>query len=389
MGHREEKSVGMRIWDILPALFGAFNWREETCYSPALKQLLGTGKRRLCLVLIDGMGQQLLSARRGHIPFMRPYLSQLLEVLGQPLKTCVPSTTVAALTSLHTGLSPAKTGMLGYQCWDDDAGRVLNLITFEGFKRPAQSWCDYPTFFTYATKAGLQSRALVPPDFVGSTLSEITLRDADFKVSTELSKRASDALQAFKQGVDYVYLYWSGLDHWGHNLGWSHPRWIQELESIDRFLSDLHSCLPGDVALVVTADHGMVNVSVDTTVDIAKSGLASQVEAVSGEPRALHIRLREECLEDHPSGNRTRSAPKASVTSKWQEYVGKRGQVVSDYRPVYGDILLPERIGDFTIFAKGNYQFVDTRFHNPSVLEMVGVHGALTPQEMEIPLIIA
>lgn len=388
MGHREEKSVGMRIWDILPALFGAFNWREETCYSPALKQLLGTGKRRLCLVVIDGMGQQLLSARRGHIPFMRPYLSQLPEVLGKPLKTCVPSTTVAALTSLHTGLSPAKTGMLGYQCWDEDAGRVLNLITFEGFKRPAQSWCDYPTFFTYATKAGLQSRALVPPDFVGSTLSEITLRDADFKVSTELSKRASDALQAFKQGVDYVYLYWSGLDHWGHNLGWSHPRWIQELESIDRFLSDLHSCLPGDVALVVTADHGMVNVSVDTTVDIAKSGLASQVEAVSGEPRALHIRLKEECLEAHPSGNRTRSAPKASVTSKWQEYVGKRGQVVSDYRPVYGDILLPERIGDFTIFAKGNYQFVDTRFHNPSVLEMVGVHGALTPQEMEIPLII-
>ena len=76
MGHREEKSVGMRIWDILPGLFGAFNWREETCYSPALKQLLGTGKRRLCLVVIDGMGQQLLSARRGHIPFMRPYLSQ-------------------------------------------------------------------------------------------------------------------------------------------------------------------------------------------------------------------------------------------------------------------------------------------------------------------------
>ena len=142
MGHREEKSVGMRIWDILPGLFGAFNWREETCYSPALKQLLGMGKRRLCLVVIDGMGQQLLSARRGHIPFMRPYLSQLPEVLGQALKTCVPSTTVAALTSLHTGLSPAKTGMLGYQCWDEDAGRVLNLITFEGFKRPAQSWCD-------------------------------------------------------------------------------------------------------------------------------------------------------------------------------------------------------------------------------------------------------
>lgn len=389
MGHREKTTTGMRIWDILPTLFGALNWREETDFSGALRPLIGKNKRRLCLVVIDGMGQQLLLSRRGHLPFMRRYLTQTPDALGQTLRTCVPSTTVAALTSLHTGLSPAQTGMLGYQCWDPVARRVLNLITFEGYERPAKSWCEQPTHFTYARNSGLESLALVPPDFVGSKLSDITLRDANLKVSTKLSERCAQAATAFKQGADYVYLYWSQLDHWGHNLGWSHPRWLQELEAIDRALSELRAQLPPDVLMAITADHGMVNVTDASTVDIADSELASQVAAISGEPRALHVHLKEKYLGDNPTGNRTRKAPDALVLVQWQKLVAGRGQIIADYHQIYGDISDPDRIGDFTIFAKENYQFVDSRFHSRGVLQMVGVHGSLTPAEMEIPLILA
>lgn len=388
MGHRGKTTTGMRIWDILPTLFGALNWREETDFSGALRPLIGENRRRLCLVVIDGMGQQLLLSRRGHLPFMRRYLTQTPDALGQTLLSCVPSTTVAALTSLHTGLSPAQTGMLGYQCWDPAARRVLNLITFEGYGRSAQSWCDQPTHFTYARNSGLESLALVPPDFVGSKLSDITLRDANLKVSTQLSERCAQAATAFKQGADYVYLYWSQLDHWGHNLGWSHPRWLQELEAIDRALSELRAQLPPDVLMAITADHGMVNVTDASTVDLADSELASQVAAISGEPRALHVHLKEKYLGEDPAGNRTRNAPNALVLVQWQKLLAGRGQIVADYRQAYGDISEPDRIGDFTIFAKENYQFVDSRFHSRGVLQMVGVHGSLTPAEMEIPLIL-
>ena len=388
MGHREKTAIGMRIWDILPSLFGALDWQEETPFSAGIRQIMGGKKRRLCLVAIDGMGQQLLADRRGHIPFMRPYLTQAEDTWGQPVRTCIPSTTVAALTSLHTGLSPAQTGMLGYQCWDPVAGKVLNLITFEGFKRTASSWCDQQTYFTRAQILGRESLALVPPDFVGSTLSEITLRDANLKVSTDLSQRCAQAAAAFKQGTEYVYLYWSQLDHWGHNLGWSHPRWLQELEAIDRALSELRDRLPQDVLMAITADHGMVNVTPETTFDLATSELASQIAAVSGEPRALHIHLKEQYLGKDPAGNRTRNAPNALVLVQWQKLIAGRGQIVADYRQAYGDISEPDRIGDFTIFAKENYQFVDSRFHNRGVLQMVGVHGSLTPAEMKIPLIL-
>ncbi len=84
MSHREKTATGMRIWDILPSLFGTLNWQEETEFSATLRQIMGEDKRRLCLVAIDGMGQQLLSARRGHIPFMRPYLTQAEDAWGQP-----------------------------------------------------------------------------------------------------------------------------------------------------------------------------------------------------------------------------------------------------------------------------------------------------------------
>ncbi|MDU3275100.1 hypothetical protein, partial [Varibaculum cambriense] len=83
MGHREKTTTGMRIWDILPTLFGALNWREETKFSGELRPLIGENKRRLCLVVIDGMGQQLLLSRRGHLPFMRLYLTQVSDTLGQ------------------------------------------------------------------------------------------------------------------------------------------------------------------------------------------------------------------------------------------------------------------------------------------------------------------
>jgi len=141
--------------------------------------------------------------------------------------------------------------------------------------------------------------------------------------------------------------------------------------------------------MAITADHGMVNVTPETTFDLAISELASQIDAVSGEtPRALHIHLKEQYLGEDPAGNRTRNAPKALVLVQWQKLIGGRGQIIADYREVYGDISEPDRIGDFTIFAKENYQFVDSRFHSSGVLQMVGVHGSLTPAEMEIPLIL-
>src|SRR5580700_2031120 len=60
---------------------------------------------RVCLLVVDGLGWELL---RDH-PAAAPFLSEL-AVTGRPLTAGFPATTVTSLTSLGTGLVPGMAG---------------------------------------------------------------------------------------------------------------------------------------------------------------------------------------------------------------------------------------------------------------------------------------
>ena len=47
------------------------------------------------------------------------------------------------------------------------------------------------------------------------------------------------------------------------------------------------------------------------------------------------------------------------------------------------------RIGDVVCAAVGDWNLVDSRVQPPEVLALIGMHGGLTPDEVEIPLLIA
>ena len=66
------------------------------------------------LVLVDGLGLELLRERLGHASTLRSWLSGSRAGPGPAAVTCAPSTTAAALTTLGTGALPGVTGMVGY-----------------------------------------------------------------------------------------------------------------------------------------------------------------------------------------------------------------------------------------------------------------------------------
>src|SRR5450432_1826477 len=65
---------------------------------------------RVGLLVIDGLGLELLRANQAAAPFLAE-----LAFNSRPLTAGFPSTTVTSLTSIGTGLVPAVHGMLGYQ----------------------------------------------------------------------------------------------------------------------------------------------------------------------------------------------------------------------------------------------------------------------------------
>ena len=79
------------------------------------------GVRRVAILLIDGMGADLVAARRD----VAPYLGGLPE---QTLTAGFPSTTVTSLASLGTGVPAGEHGLVGYLLAVPDHERLMNPL---------------------------------------------------------------------------------------------------------------------------------------------------------------------------------------------------------------------------------------------------------------------
>ena len=78
--------------------------------APSAQNVLGLPPaRRACLLIVDGLGWELL---RGH-PAAAPFLSELARN-SRPITAGFPSTTVTSLGSICTGRPPGQHGILGF-----------------------------------------------------------------------------------------------------------------------------------------------------------------------------------------------------------------------------------------------------------------------------------
>ena len=313
--------------------------------------------RRACVVLVDGLGYAQLTERSGHFPFLRALLPD-----AQVIETVVPSTTAAAITSLGTGCTPGQTGMLGYTVREPGSGRLLNLIRWDQDYLPVERWQRRDTL---AQQLGVPSRLVNRAAFRGA-------RDIS---AEDLSGRVDATIAELRTGsADVVYLYWGEIDHVGHVAGWRSWEWGEEASHTDRELRRLAEELPRGTLVVITADHGMVDVS--ETTDVAQvPQLVRGVELISGEPRAMHLHTSED-----------------GVLERWRDYLGDSAVVVprAEALALYPELdpRFERAIGDVVVFMRGRSVVVDSRTQTPGSMSLVGVHGSLTPEEMLVPVLV-
>lgn len=332
--------------------------------------------QRVCVVLVDGLGHVNLSERAGHAPFLRSLLAD-----GQVLTSGFPSTTAASMGLFGTGTGPGRTAMVGYTARNPATGGLGNLVSWAGLGDP-HDWQREPTIFEQVTAAGIPVTSVGPQKFKGSGLTEAALRGGGYRGAEKLADRVDASIYEL-MGPALVYLYWGEVDKAGHHHGWGSWQWDEEVGAIDRELARLERALPPGTLLVVTADHGMVDVDRSQRWDVATTpALADGVALVAGEPRALHV---------HTTDSGADAA--AAVVARWRETLGKAAVVavrddaiaagwfgpVSDHvRPVLGDVV---------VAMTGRATVVDSRTQTAASLELVGVHGSFTPEEMQVPLL--
>jgi hypothetical protein len=334
---------------------------------------------RAVVVLVDGLGERLLADRGGHAPFLRRLRN--LPAAGV-LRAGFPSTTATSIASFGTGLHPGAHGLVGLEVLDPDRDALFSELAWDDEVNPRR-WQPHPTVFEAVRAAGVEVVRVGPAHVAGSGLSEAALRGGRV-VSADTLDRRVDATVAAVRGNQraLVYLYWEEVDKVGHVCGCRSWQWGEAVGSLDFGLSRLLDRLPAGTLLVVTADHGMVDVPFEDRVDLAREpDLRAGVRHVGGEPRALHLYCRPGAAPDVLATWRERFAGTLDVRS--------RGEVLEAgwFGPVE-DRVVP-RIGDVVTTATGSIAVVDSRTARPAVLALVGLHGARTDAEQLVPLLVA
>jgi hypothetical protein len=360
------------------------------------------GVERVVVVLCDGLGHLNLAERAGHAPFLRGMLPGT-----RALTTTFPSTTAAAVSTFGTGTAPGCSGMLGYTQRNPATGGLANMVSWTEqpdpyrpvagagtLPVPAQELQREPTVFERLTAAGVAVTSVGPARFAGSGMTQAALRGGAYVAAESLEDRVDGAVRVLRRGGPaLVYLYWGDVDKTGHHHGWQSWQWGDELEAFDREVARLVRSVPAGTLVLVTADHGQVEVDRSARLDVAGTpALADGVALVGGEPRALHLYVDG---RDGTADDDERSARAAAVADRWRDVLGDGavvalredataagwlGPVTDHVRPWVGDVLVApcERL-----------TVVDSRTQTPASLELLGVHGSFTPLEMTVPLVAA
>lgn len=329
---------------------------------------------RVCVLLVDGLGWDLLRSHRSAAPVM----AVLMET-GCWLAAGFPSTTVTSLGSLGTARPPGQHGLLGYQVRVPETGQLLNGLRWDKAVDPV-AWQPGPTVFERCAAAGISAIRVAAGAFRDSGLSVAAMRGADYRAADTLGAMVARTVSALGDGRRALVMAYTGdLDATGHRWGCTSPAWRFQLAYVDRLVEQLIAALPAGTALYVTADHGMVDVPASERTDAdAVPALRDGVALLAGEGRARHVYAVPGAAAD--------------VLARWQATLGDNAWVVSRAEAVetgwFGSVsaLAESRIGDVVAAMRGRSAVVATRAE-PRESVLVGMHGSLTADEQRVPLL--
>jgi predicted AlkP superfamily pyrophosphatase or phosphodiesterase len=331
---------------------------------------------QIVLLVVDGLGwAQLKSAAR-----VTPTLS---SGTGGPITSVAPTTTASALTSISTGLAPAYHGLVGYRLAVganggppvEGSGRILNVLkwrTESGDARvdlPARQFQPVPAF------GGAPATTVTRGDFLATGFSAAHL-DGPRMIGWQVpSTIVVEARRRLEDGARFVHTYYDGPDKVAHEHGLG-EHYEGELRATDRLVGDLLEVLPTGACLVVTSDHGQVDVG--GSAQLPANQLLEASWLISGEGRFRWF---------HAKGGAARDLEAAAVACHGDSAWVRTLEQVIDEGWFGGPLssVFRSRLGDVALVAREPVAFLDPA--DTGETRLAARHGSLTAAEMYVPLL--
>lgn len=367
------KSARFSLADVLPSCLAAVGGTANSLDLPAVDKAV--------VILVDGLGATALKASAGHARTLAPLLNAKTTAISG-----FPTTTASALASLVTGAPPGVHGLVGYEALDPENDRVVNQLNGWDDRLDPATWQRCPTIFERATDAGVPAFAVGVERYRNTGFTQAVLRGAEYRAAASMEERLAEARRILDSGDRaVVYVYIPELDQAGHKYGWQSAPWTDRLEELDAAVRGFAATLGKREGLILTADHGIVDVAAHNHVLFdADPRMLEGIRHVAGEPRCLQLHF-----EPH--------APvslREAVVARWREsesarsWVATRAEAISEgwFGPAVHPLVEP-RIGDLLVAARKSIAYYDGRDERLSGRKMVGQHGSMSREELLVPVL--
>lgn len=357
-------------------------YRKPSAY-PSLHKLdaeLIKFYKNVVLIVFDGMGTDMLERNLPKSNFLRKHrVDNLTSVF--------PSTTAAAMTSYYTGVSPNEHGWLGWSLYFKEFCRAIDIFTnVDSYtKTPisklsaAEFVMPYETIYREISESiigDIQTYTIAPP---GVNI----YGDGNFHKTADKFERVTELIKlicAVEQNT-FTYVQWNSPDDTAHREGCYSDRVTDKLTALSSHIEELGSSLT-DTLIIVTADHGMVDITEEIRIDQIPEIADCLVVPPFVESRAAACYVKYDRRTDFERAchnyfcNDFMLFSRNDIIAKGILGKGKSHPKTIDF------------IGDYMLCAIGSksirYQTLNEKPKTPPKAN----HGGLTDEEMIIPLIV-
>ena len=382
------------------SIFGVESGRPKLP-GDALGSVETSGVENVVLLICDGFGYREWKNQAGR-GFVRA-ISERGSV--RPIRTVFPSTTAAAMTAISTGLTPQEHGLPEWFVYMSEIGEIIVSLPFT---RPGEYGRDtllgtlnprallnQRTIFQRLKAEGIRSVAFVNRPLahtVYSTLSRAGSELAPYMTASDFAIMLRRRVEKSRSPALF-YAYWPYIDTVEHTYGPNTEETEVEASLISHalqegFLSKMDKQVAKKTLILVTADHGQVNVVPEKLLYMNRWARLGRAFAKTpsgksilpwGGARDVFMQIEDDLLDETIGYLEGKFAGKASVV-KTDDLI--RQGLFGINKP---GRRFRRRAGNLMILPHGT-RTAWYRYRKGDSLKVKGHHGGLTKDEMTIPL---
>ncbi len=337
-------------------------------------------KKNIVFIILDGMGYNQVKALNS-AKFLNNHLKQRIT-------SVFPTTTAAAITSFVSGVAPLEHAVTGWYMYMRELGAASLALpfspryVFEEYNIPGDAVYNFKSVFPQIKRT---SYYISPEKIINSVFSSIACGDSVKMGYNDLDEFFDNIHTAVNISEDdkFVYAYWSYYDKLCHQTGTESEESTSHLLDLNNRIENLVQSFAGkDFEIVITADHGHINVDQNKKIFLTDHPELHEclILPLCGEPRAPYFYVKSDCVE------KFRKYVKNNFSERVELITRKEAIESGIFGIAEKNSKFDDRVGDFIGLFKDNSILCDA-VYGEQVPDFIGYHGGLSEDEMFVPVI--